>query len=79
MGWYRDNGVRAWWSLSCDWPGSDIGSVWMRTGERCAATCRNRGGCRKFTYNSDTQICWLKDGGDLVNTGTDSTVCGVLD
>ena len=67
------------WAFGCDWSDRNIGKVRMRTGERCASECRRKSGCWHFIHNSETQICWLKDGGDLVNTGTDSTVCGVLD
>jgi hypothetical protein len=46
-----------------EYPGNDIGHLFnknFKTVEDCCFTCRLVSGCKYFSYNRDTQECWLK-------------------
>ena len=69
-----------WWAFDCDFYGFDL-IKHNTSGEECGKKCAYNVKCTHFTYNQDTQRCYLKSGlpdgaKPYCNVEAYSTVCG---
>lgn len=81
ISWQSSN--NAYWALSCDFAGNDIGSARV-TSDMCSTACGSRSGCTHFSWSRyEDGTCWFKSlrgitQANAITSGKPGIVCGVM-
>lgn len=71
-------GLPARFELGVDRWGDDLESQTQPRADACAAACGRHGGCRTWTWNSATKLCWLKGANPAAPTACATCTSGVI-
>ena len=65
--------------MGCDFFGNDLKSTWKKDFFDCEKKCELTNKCTHFTWNFQTNKCWMKEGRVIPHDAVymESAVCGI--